>query len=179
MGEDGCGCEGLWHQDAYLCGGGGRSDTPGNHLGNCFHCCTALQFGSTGLRRLADRGREFVSAPLRRWALDRQMIQTLTSRSTCQENRRVEAEVGPILIKRAIKTTLAATKTEEKYWPLVARHVGRRRLLQQLERVGKLQRYWHSVLQCLHGESHGRRCMRIAGLLGWHHSQWAFCKVLL
>ena len=70
MGEDGCGCEGLWHQDAYLCGGGGRSDTPGNHLGNCFHCCTALQFGSTGLRRLADRAREFASAPLRRWALD-------------------------------------------------------------------------------------------------------------
>ena len=59
MGEDGCGCEGLWHQDAYLCGGGGRSDTPGNHLGNCFHCCTALQFRSTGLRLLADRAREF------------------------------------------------------------------------------------------------------------------------
>ena len=77
---------------------------------------------------------EFVAAPLRRWALDRQIIQSFTSESTYKENGRVEAEVG--VIKRAIKTTLVATKTEEKYWPLVARHVGRRRLLQQLQRVG-------------------------------------------
>ena len=82
----------------------------------------------------ADRAPEFVAAPLRRWALDRQIIQTFTSGSTYKENGRVEAEVG--VIKRAIKTTLVATKTEEKYWPLVARHVGRRLLLQQLQRVG-------------------------------------------
>ena len=86
------------------------------------------------LRLHADRAREFVAAPLRRWTLDRQIIQTFTSGSTYKENGRVEAEVG--VIKRAIKTTLVATKTEEKYWPLVARHVGRRRLLQQLQRVG-------------------------------------------
>ena len=55
--------------------------------------------------------------------IDRQIIQMFTSGSTYKENGRVEAEVG--VIKRAIKTTLVATKTEEKYWPLVARHVGR------------------------------------------------------
>ena len=69
------------------------------------------------LRLHADRAREFVAAPLRRWALDSiQIIQTFTSGSTYKENGRVEAEVG--VIKRAIRRctrTMSTRMPDERH----------------------------------------------------------------
>ena len=75
----------------------------------------------------------------------------------------MEAEVG--VIKRAIKTTLVATKTEEKYtghWWL-GMLAGDDFFNSCSGLVGKPQSCWPLELQCLHCESLGRRCTTTGG----------------
>eukprot|EP00435_Cladocopium_sp_Y103_P018479 s2475_g4.t1 len=86
------------------------------------------------LRLHCDKARELTSAPVRRWTLDRGIITTLTTGSSYKSNGRVEAEVGNT--KRAIRTLVSAKLCPLEFWPLAARHIGERRLRNQLQRVG-------------------------------------------
>ncbi|CAL1145556.1 unnamed protein product, partial [Cladocopium goreaui] len=86
------------------------------------------------LRLHCDRARDLVAAPVRRWTLDRGIITTLTSRSSYKSNGRMESEVGST--KRGIKTLISAGLCPSEYWPLAARHIGERRLRNQLKGVG-------------------------------------------
>ena len=86
------------------------------------------------LRLHCDRARELVAAPIRRWTLDRGVITTLTSGSSYKSNGRVEAEVGAT--KRGVKTLISAGLCPSDHWPLAARHIGERRLRNQLRAVG-------------------------------------------
>eukprot|EP00435_Cladocopium_sp_Y103_P017368 s2125_g4.t1 len=86
------------------------------------------------LRIHCDRARELVSAPVRRWTLDRGIITTLTTGSSFKSNGRVEAEVGAT--KRAVRTLISAKLCPLDHWPLAARHIGERRLRCQLQRLG-------------------------------------------
>jgi len=86
------------------------------------------------LRLHCDRARELVAAPVRRWTLDRGIVTTLTSGSSYKSNGRVESEVGAT--KRAIKTLISAGLCPAELWPLAARHIGERRLRNQLKNVG-------------------------------------------
>eukprot|EP00435_Cladocopium_sp_Y103_P015831 s130_g3.t3 len=86
------------------------------------------------LRLHCDKARELTSAPIRRWTLDRGIITTLTTGSSYKSNGRVEAEVGNT--KRAIRTLISAKMCPLEFWPLAARHIGERRLRNQLLRVG-------------------------------------------
>ena len=86
------------------------------------------------LRLHCDRARELVAAPVRRWTLDRGIITTLTSGSSYKSNGRVESEVGAT--KRAIKTLISAGLCPSEHWPLAARHIGERRLRNQLKALG-------------------------------------------
>ena len=85
------------------------------------------------LRLHSDRARELVAAPVRRWTLDRGIVTTLTSGSSYKSNGRVES-VGAT--KRAIKTLISAGLCPAELWPLAARHIGERRLRNQLKNVG-------------------------------------------
>ena len=86
------------------------------------------------LRLHCDRARDLVAAPVRRWTLDRGIITTLTSRSSYKSNGRMESEVGST--KRGVKTLISARLCPSEHWPLAARHIGERRLRNQLKGVG-------------------------------------------
>ena len=81
-----------------------------------------------------DRARELISAPVRRWTLDRGITTTLTSGGSYKSNGRVEGELG--VVKKHVRTILTATGLGLEMWPLAAIHVGERRLRSQLRRMG-------------------------------------------
>ena len=92
------------------------------------------QLGLPVMRLHSDRAREFLAAPLRRWAQHRDIVLTKTAGDDYKANGRCEAELG--VIKRAIRTVISAGKFNINLWPLVARHVGERRLRAQLRTCG-------------------------------------------
>ena len=86
------------------------------------------------MRLHSDRAREFLAAPLRRWAQNRDIVLTKTAGDDYKANGRCEAELG--VTKRAIRTVISAGRFNINLWPLVARHVGERRLRAQLRACG-------------------------------------------
>eukprot|EP00438_Fugacium_kawagutii_P036614 Skav217824 [mRNA] locus=scaffold889:271892:280114:- [translate_table: standard] len=82
----------------------------------------------------SDRARELLSAPIRRWTLDRDILTTLTTGSSFKTNGRAESEVN--CIKKAARTLVAANKCPLEKWPLGVRHIAERRLRSQLRAVG-------------------------------------------
>ena len=92
---------------------------------------------SLGLPRYrlhCDRARELISAPVRRWTLDRGIITTLTSGDSYKSNGRVEGELG--VVKKHVRTIIAASDLGLESWPLAAIHIGERRLRGQLRSCG-------------------------------------------
>ena len=92
------------------------------------------QLGLPVMRLHSDRAREFIAAPLRRWAQHRDIVLTKTAGDDYKANGRCEAELG--VTKRAIRTVISAGKYSINLWPLVAKHVGERRLRAQLRTCG-------------------------------------------
>ena len=92
------------------------------------------QLGLPVARLHTDRAREFVAAPLRKWAQHRDIVLTKTAGDDYKANGRVEAELG--VTKRAIRTVLSAGGYNIEWWPLIAKHVGERRLRAQLRVCG-------------------------------------------
>eukprot|EP00435_Cladocopium_sp_Y103_P032651 s1805_g8.t1 len=82
----------------------------------------------------SDRAKEFCSAPVKAWALDRDMVSTMTPGSSYKANGRVEGEMN--VVKKSIRTLIAAGAALLTQWPLAARHVGERRLRGQLHQLG-------------------------------------------
>ena len=81
-----------------------------------------------------DRARELISAPVRRWTLDRGITTTLTSGDSYKSNGRVEGELG--VVKKHVRTVLTTTGLGLEMWPLAATHIGERRLRGQLRSLG-------------------------------------------
>eukprot|EP00913_Durusdinium_trenchii_P015946 g14985.t1 len=81
-----------------------------------------------------DRARELISAPVKRWTLDRGVVTTLTSGDSYKSNGRVEGELG--VIKKHVRTIVASTGVGLDCWPLAAIHIGERRLRGQLRSMG-------------------------------------------
>ena len=81
-----------------------------------------------------DRARELISAPVRRWTLDRGIVTTLTSGDSFKSNGRVEGELG--VIKKHVRTVVAALGKGLEFWPLAAIHIGERGLRGQLRSLG-------------------------------------------
>ena len=84
-----------------------------------------------------DRAREFCSDQMRSWAMERDIVPTMTPGSSYKANGRVEGEMNTI--KKSIRTLISAGVCEAARWPLAARHVGERRLRSQLHKLG-----WHT-----------------------------------
>ena len=82
----------------------------------------------------SDRARELCSEQVQAWALDRQIVSTLTPGSSYKANGRVEGEMNTI--KKSMRTLITAGACPADRWPLVARHVGERRLRSQLHQLG-------------------------------------------
>ena len=68
------------------------------------------------------------------WAGDRQILTTMTSGSSFKANGRVEAEMG--VIKKSIRILVSGGTCTLTQWPLAARHLGERRLRNQLKTLG-------------------------------------------
>ena len=92
------------------------------------------QLGLPVMRLHSDRAREFTASSLRRWAQNRDIVLTKTAGDDYKANGRCEAEIG--VVKRAVRTILSAGGHNVTWWPLVARHVGERRLRAQLRACG-------------------------------------------
>ena len=94
-------------------------------------------------RMHSDRAREFLAKPVHQWCLDRGIVQTMTPGSAFKTNGRAENEVG--MIKKGVRTLISAGACPLDRWPLAVRHVGERRLRNQLNHagwpVGKLLRF--------------------------------------
>ena len=88
------------------------------------------------LRLRTDRARELIAAPIRQWTMARGILPTMTSGDSYKGNGRAEAEVNAT--KKAVRAVMDLGCCDLKYWPLIARHVGERRLRRQLSKVG-----WH------------------------------------
>ena len=82
----------------------------------------------------SDRAKEFSSAEMQAWAADRDILTTMTSGSSFKSNGRVEAEMG--FIKKSVRTLISAGTCTLQGWPLAARHLGERRLRNQLNALG-------------------------------------------
>ena len=85
-------------------------------------------------RAHSDRAREFVSRQTKQWFLDRGIVQTLTPGSAYKTNGRVESEMN--MVKKGIRTIITANACPFDSWPLAARHIGERRLRNQLHHTG-------------------------------------------
>ena len=82
----------------------------------------------------SDRARELTSAETQAWALDRNILTTMTCGSSYKSNGRCEAEVG--VIKKSIRILISSGSCTLTQWPLAARHLGERRLRGQLSILG-------------------------------------------
>ena len=85
-------------------------------------------------RMHSDRAREFLARPVHQWCLDRGIVQTMTPGSAFKTNGRAENEVG--MIKKGVRTLISAQACPLDRWPLAVRHVGERRLRNQLNHAG-------------------------------------------
>ena len=86
------------------------------------------------MRLHSDRAGELRSKLLRKWCEDRGIYRTYTDADSFKSNGRAEAEIKTI--RRMIRAVMLATGTEEKLWPLIARHVGERRTRYHLQNMG-------------------------------------------
>ena len=92
-----------------------------------------LKYLGLEVRRIhSDAAQEMLST--RKWCNDRSIYRTFTCGGDWKSNGRAEAEIG--VIRRGINTLLKATGDDEKYWPLMARHIGERRGRMQLQALG-------------------------------------------
>ena len=96
--------------------------------------CRLRSLGLPVLRLHSDRARELIAAPIRRWTLDRGIIATMTSGDSFKSNGRAENEVN--VTKKAIRAVLEPGEFSLEDWPLIARHIGERRLRHQLNQLG-------------------------------------------
>ena len=96
--------------------------------------CRLRSLGLPLLRLHSDRARELIAAPVRRWTLDRGIVATMTSGDSYKSNGRAENEVN--LTKKAIRAVLEPGEFSVQDWPLIARHIGERRLRHQLNQLG-------------------------------------------
>ena len=96
--------------------------------------CRLRSLGLPLLRLHTDRARELVAAPVRQWCMDRGVVPTMTTGDSYKSNGRAEAEVN--MTKKGMRAILDQGFCELGHWPLVARHVGERRLRFQLTQVG-------------------------------------------
>ena len=71
---------------------------------------------------------------MRRWAADRGMLRTFTEASDWKSNGRCESEVG--MIRHSVNTLMKTSGSKMEDWPLLARHIGKRRGRQQLTSMG-------------------------------------------
>lgn len=71
---------------------------------------------------------------MKSWALERDVVTTMTSGSSFKTNGRVEGEMN--VIKKSIRTLISAGASTLQQWPLAARHIGERRLRAQLQFLG-------------------------------------------
>lgn len=92
--------------------------------------------GLPAYRLHPDRAKELSSAETQAWALDRNILTTLTCGSSYKSNGRCEAEVG--MLKKSIRVLISAGSCSLPQWPLAARHLGERRLRCQLSLLGWL-----------------------------------------
>ena len=111
------------------------------------------------LRMHSDRACEFTSKAVRRWAEDRGCVVTYTSGDSWKSNGRCEAEVG--VLKKATKVAIRASGLDSNLWPLIMRHMGQRRLREQMRLMGvpkpmllpvgstvyALKKIWHEIYQ--------------------------------
>ena len=86
--------------------------------------CRLRNLGLPLYRRRSDRATEFCSEPVRTWALEWDVLTTMTPGSSL--NGRVEGKMN--VIKTSIRTLISANENTLKQWPLAARHIGEQRL---------------------------------------------------
>lgn len=86
------------------------------------------------LRVHTDRGREFMNQDMAKWIADRDLWRTTTAADEPNSNARAEAEVQ--MIKRRVRTLMAASGAPKKFWPLAARHASEERFRAQLAQCG-------------------------------------------
>ena len=108
---------------------------PGRAVGHILPALARIyaRLRSLGLpvyRLHCDRARELISAPVRRWTLDRGIVTTLTSGDSFKSNGLVEGELG--VIKKHVRTVVTSVNMGLDIWPLAAIHIGERRLRSQL-----------------------------------------------
>ena len=96
--------------------------------------CRLRALGLPLLRLHTDRARELIAAPIRQWTMARGILPTMTSGDSYKGNGRAESEVNAT--KKAIRAVMDLGACDLKFWPLIARHVGERRLRHQLSKVG-------------------------------------------
>ena len=96
--------------------------------------CRLRSLGLPLYRLHSDRAKEFCSEPVRTWALERDILITMTPGSSFKANGRVEGEMNTI--KKSIRTLISAQLSTLQQWPLAARHIGERRLRAQLQLLG-------------------------------------------
>lgn len=83
---------------------------------------TRLAYLGFPLRRVhSDRAGELGGSRMKKWAQDRQLLQTFTSGSDWKSNGRAEAEIG--FIRRCANVVLHSTGVSQDQWPMVIRHV--------------------------------------------------------
>ena len=87
--------------------------------------CRLRSLGLPLYRLHSDRAKEFCSEPVRTWALERDILITMTPGSSFKANGRVEGEMNTI--KKSIRTLISAQLSTLQQWPLAARHIGERR----------------------------------------------------
>ena len=96
--------------------------------------CRLRSLGLPLYRLHSDRAKEFCSEPIKTWALERDVVTTMTPGSSYKANSRVEGEMN--VIKKSIRTLITAGMSTLQQWPLAARHIGERRLRAQLQLMG-------------------------------------------
>ena len=96
--------------------------------------CRLRSLGLPLYRLHTDRAREFCSEQVQSWTRARDVVTTMTPGSSYKANRRVEGEMN--MIKKSIRTLISAQIGSLNQWPLIARHIGERRLRAQLQLLG-------------------------------------------
>ena len=101
-------------------------------LGKCYARFRLL--GAPVYRLHMDKAREFISAPVRRWASQRDLVHTTTSGDDPQGNGRVENEIQQL--RRRTRLLLHVAGLDALHWPAAMRHSAEGRFRKQLQELG-------------------------------------------
>ena len=101
-------------------------------LGKCYARFRLL--GAPIYRLHMDKAREFISAPVRRWASQRDLVHTITSGDDPQGNGRVENEIQQL--RRRTRLLLHVVGLDALHWPAAMRHSAEGRFRKQLQELG-------------------------------------------